>query len=86
MKGRDGASESDLHERTGHGDRIRPIESVACQKEAMEGRDVVTESKLSNLEAQEEKRTSRSKKGTTVMGKRSSDLAYNQGHACASGT
>ena len=79
MKGRDGASESDLHERTGRGDRIRPIESVACQKEAMEGRDVVTE-------AQEEKRTSRSKKGTTVMGKRSSDLAYNQGHACASGT
>lgn len=53
MKGRDGASESDLHERTGRGDRIRPIESVTCQKEAMEGRDVVTES---NLEAQEEKR------------------------------
>ena len=83
MKGRDGASESDLHERTGRGDRIRPIESVTCQKEAMEGRDVVTES---NLEAQEEKRTSRSKKGTTVMGKRPRNLAYNQGHACASGT
>ena len=71
MKGRDVVTESDLSNLS-HA-RRKPWKDV-------------TESKQSNREAQEEKRTSRSKKGTTVMGKRPSDLAYNQGHACASGT